>query len=210
MKALKYVSNWWIHTSANRYKEHGSTLFYRNETEKSLGLLNKALQFNPDLTEAYNIRGRARYRLGDYQGAIDDYSIVLRSEKHSAEIYLNRALAHYANGALDDALGDLNMAIFLNARLAYAFNLRGMVDELQGNLNGAIADYTQAIRLNPRIDMAYTNRGSIRAHRGDLYGAIADYQVYLELGGGRRHGDQSRVEADISTLKGQIEQASTS
>jgi len=210
MGVLQNLSSWWIHTSANRHKQHGLTELYRNENEKALPLLDHALDLNPELSEVHNARGRARYRLGDYEGAIADYSIVLQSEKRRADVYLNRALAYYANGDLNDALGDLNMAIFLDAHLAYAFNIRGMVDELQGNLNGAIADYTQAIRLNPRIDMAYTNRGSARANRGDLRGAIADYQIYLELGGGKRHGDQSRVEDDITTLKGQIEQGSAS
>jgi tetratricopeptide (TPR) repeat protein len=209
MKPFQRLSNWWIHTSANRHKKQGSTQLYRNENEKSLLELNKALALNPGLTEAYNVRARARYRLGDYTGAIDDYSTVLRTEKRNAEIYLNRALAYYSNGDLNDALGDLNMAIFLDAHLGFAFNIRGMVDEMQGNLNGAIADYTQAIRLNPRIDLAYTNRGSARANRGDLRGAIDDYQIYLELGGGKRHGDQSHVETEIETLRGQIEQRST-
>jgi tetratricopeptide (TPR) repeat protein len=208
MNVLQKLSAWWIHTTANRYKEHGSTLFYRNENEKALRLLNKALQLNPTITEAYNVRARARFRLGDYTGAIADYTLVLRTEKHSAEVFLNRALAYYSKGDLDDALGDLNVAIFLDSRMASAFNIRGMVDEMQGNLSGAIADYTQAIRLNPRIDLAYTNRGNARANRGDLLGAIADYQIYLELGGGKRHGDQSHVETQIATLRGKIEQLS--
>lgn len=198
------LARWWAYSRANIHLQHSLTHLSRSEDERAFRTADKAVQLNPQLADAYNTRARARYRLQDYQGAAADFSTVLSMGTRRADVYLNRALALSAEGQLEDAFGDANMAIHLAPKEALAYNCRGLLDDLQGNLSGAIADYTQAIRLNPRIDVAYTNRGSARASRGDIAGAVADYQRYLELGGGRRHGDQSQVEALIDTLKGQL------
>ncbi len=190
MQIHQRTQEWWDGLRANVYMERGKTHVLRDENERALKACSRAIRLNPTLIEAFNSRGRARYRLGDLAGAIDDFNAVLALDPRCAVAYLNRGLANYAQGEIDDALGDFNMAIYLDPKQAIAYNNRGLIDELQGNLNGAIADYTQAIRLNPRIITAYTNRGGARLNRGDLRGAIADYQRYLALGGGWRNGDQ--------------------
>ncbi|MEO8397311.1 MAG: hypothetical protein ABI700_30220, partial [Chloroflexota bacterium] len=43
MNLFQIISTSWQHTRANRFKEYGSTFFYRNENEKALHMLNKAL-----------------------------------------------------------------------------------------------------------------------------------------------------------------------
>lgn len=203
------LARWWANARANTCLQHSDTHLDRGENERALRLAGKAIALNPTLVDAYNTRGRARYRLKDYAGAAADYSAVLSMGAQRADVYLNRALAYSAQGEIEEALGDANMAIYLSPREALAYNCRGLLDDLQGNLNGAIADYTQAIHLNPRIDVTYNNRGGARASRGDFAGALADYQRYLELGGGQRHGDQSEVEALITTLQGRLQERSS-
>jgi tetratricopeptide (TPR) repeat protein len=61
--------------------------------------------------------------------------------------------------------------------------------------------YTEAIRLKPDYADAYINRGNARIAQGDLDGAIGNYQKHLDLGGGVRDGDQSKVEDTIRNLK---------
>lgn len=75
-------------------------------------------------------------------------------------------------------------------------------DKLQnGFFDSAIADYSAALRLNPRYVDAYFNRAIAREALGDLAGAIDDYQAYLELGGGRRYGDQLKIEQTLLDLR---------
>ena len=64
------------------------------------------------------------------------------------------------------------------------------------------ADYDAALRLNPDMANAYKNRGLLWEKQANKQAAIADLQRYLDLGGGKRNGDQSVVEAHIRRLKG--------
>jgi tetratricopeptide (TPR) repeat protein len=205
MRFLQKTADRYRQIRANQFAINASIDLDRNRNERAWRRCSAALQLKPNLTDAYVTRGRARYRLDDYNGAIADYTTALTNNPR-AELYLNRALAYYAQGEIIEALGDLNMAIYLNPKQAYAYSARGLIEESRGNHSGAIADYTYALRINPRIDTVYTDRASARANRGDLSGAIADFQRYLALGGGVRHGDQSRVETMIATLQTRLEQ----
>jgi tetratricopeptide (TPR) repeat protein len=72
------------------------------------------------------------------------------------------------------------------------------------NPHGAIADYTEAIRLKPDYAESYYNRGLVHRRQSDLASvkaAIADFQKYLDLGGGIRDGDPTKVEGFIRDLK---------
>jgi regulator of sirC expression with transglutaminase-like and TPR domain len=62
-------------------------------------------------------------------------------------------------------------------------------------------DYIEAIRLNPDDADAYYNRALIYETEDNKAAAAADFQVYLELGGGERDGDQAEVEKRIRRLK---------
>ena len=64
-----------------------------------------------------------------------------------------------------------------------------------------LAAYTEAIRRNPQDASEYWNRGKLLKARGDVSGAIADFQRYLDLGGGKRDGDQAQVEDWIKDLQ---------
>ena len=92
--------------------KQGSAFLNRSFNEYALRACTQALSFNPELTEAYAVRGRARYRLGDYDGAIDDYSAAIRLDRKRADVYLNRGLVHYTKVEIEDALADMNIALY--------------------------------------------------------------------------------------------------
>ncbi|MEH2361531.1 tetratricopeptide repeat protein [Nostoc sp.] len=54
--------------------EQGIDYFNQEKYESAIEALNQALQTNPNLAEAYYLRGVARRKLGDAQGAVDDYT----------------------------------------------------------------------------------------------------------------------------------------
>src|SRR6476469_3028605 len=66
---------------------------------------------NPFTAYAYTNRGVARYRKGDYDGAIRDFDAALRIKPGLAFAYLNRAAARRELGDLQGALADLNKAV---------------------------------------------------------------------------------------------------
>jgi hypothetical protein len=49
--------------------------------------------------------------------------------------------------------------------------------------------------------VTYKNRGATYAEMDNRVAAIADFQRYLDLGGGRKDGEQAEVEQAILDLK---------
>jgi tetratricopeptide (TPR) repeat protein len=57
--------------------------------------------------QAYQARGTASYKLGDYERAVADYSASLAIDQKYIRAYYNRGLAWEADGKLKNALNDL-------------------------------------------------------------------------------------------------------
>ncbi len=136
---------------------------------------------NPNLAKAFFNRGVARSRLGDNQGAIEDYNQAIRLNPNLPSTYVNRGNARSNLGDNQGAIEDYNQAIHLNSNLAKAFFNRGVARSKLGDTQGAIEDYNQAIRLNPNLSSTYVNRGNARSNLGDNQGAIEDYNQAIRL-----------------------------
>ncbi|MBV8887365.1 MAG: tetratricopeptide repeat protein [Chroococcidiopsidaceae cyanobacterium CP_BM_RX_35] len=126
-------------------------------------------------------QGGDKYKKGDYQGAIADYTKALQLNPKSAEAYNYRGNARLNLRDKQGAIADYDQAIKLNPNYADAFNDRGDGRSALGDNQGAITDYDQAIQIDPNYAKAYANRGSVRSTLGDKQGALADLQQAATL-----------------------------
>ncbi len=126
-------------------------------------------------------RALNKYKQGDYQGAIEDYTQAIRLDPNYAKAYHGRGIARYDLGDLQEAMADYNQAIRLDPNYAPAYNNRGTARDDLGDLQEAIADYTQAIRLDPNSALAYYNRGLVYKQQGKKQRAIADFHRAADL-----------------------------
>src|SRR5207253_10792571 len=76
----------------------------------------------------------------------------------------------------------------------------------KGDLDGALHDYNVAVQLSPGDDIALYNRALLHVARNNYLSAIEDFRKYLSNGGGRRGGDQKRVQNMIRDLRKAIAQ----
>jgi tetratricopeptide (TPR) repeat protein len=189
---------------ADAYYNRGNARQAQGDLAGASADYEQALRLKPDFASAYYNRGVARQAQGDLAGAIADYEQALRLKPDFALAYNNRGNARQAQGDLAGALADYEQALRLKPDDAEAYYNRGIMRKAQGDLAGALADYEQALRLKPDFASAYYNRAGVRKSQNDLAGAIADYQKYLDLGGGRRDGDQAQVEGWIAELRGKL------
>ena len=112
---------------------------------EALPLLNAVISAEPERVEAYRQRAKLRRRLKDYEGAIADYTQVLKLSP-DAQTYLARALVWLSLDQVRGAIADSREAIALKPELAGGHRLLGKALGLLGDGAGAIAAYKSAAR----------------------------------------------------------------
>jgi tetratricopeptide (TPR) repeat protein len=122
--------------------------------------LDRAIELENTLTEAYFERAMVRKSLGNEAGAIADYDRMISQESAAPmAAYINRGLTKKMLGDFSGALSDLDKAIATQPKQALLFKNRANLMVLFGHYKEAIADYTMAIELDENLAEAYYNRG---------------------------------------------------
>ncbi|MEM7554699.1 MAG: tetratricopeptide repeat protein [Cyanobacteria bacterium P01_A01_bin.84] len=111
---------------------------------------------------AYKQRGKNRYDVGDYLGAIEDYTqaidISLQNHSLENEVYRIRGDAHYDLGNHLEAIEDYTQAININSQDALAYYRRGCLWYDLADKASAIADFQTAAGL-------YQKQGNVAKHK---------------------------------------------
>ena len=97
-----------------------------------------------DRALAFNNRGNARFRKGDYDHAIEDYDQALKLDPNEPTAYDGRGSVYYGKGQYELAAQDYDQAIRLDASDAYAFAGRCNARTALGQYESAIADDSSA------------------------------------------------------------------
>jgi tetratricopeptide (TPR) repeat protein len=106
---------------------HGVAAYKRGDMKVAINQATKAIELNPNYTDAYNNRGNAYAALGNKSRAIADYSQAIKLNPNDALAYNNRGVAYYDlgdyKGASEDArkaceLGNCKLLEFM-ATLGY-------------------------------------------------------------------------------------------
>jgi Flp pilus assembly protein TadD len=84
---------------------------------------------------------------GDYQGAIAEFSALIRRYPHQPEAYYNRGIARLKIGDRQGAMADYNQALRLKPNFAEAYTERGLLYWELGDRESAIADLQKAAEL---------------------------------------------------------------
>ena len=153
----------------------------RADWKASIDAYDKALELEPDATDAYNNRGVAWNELGQHDKALADYDKAIRLAPDYASAYNNRGNAKSDLGQPEAALADYDKAIELEPDHTSAYHNRGNAKFDLGQSEAALADYNEAIRLNPALVEAYDNRGNVKYNLGQPEAALADYNEAIRL-----------------------------
>lgn len=105
--------------------------------------LNKVIGLDPD-DWSYNERGRLRYDIGDYRGAIDDFGQALLYDPDASWAYYNRGLAESELKDYSGAIGDYTQAIELDEGDSWAYYKRGLARIETGQRDEGCLDLEKA------------------------------------------------------------------
>lgn len=148
------------YTYAIQLQSHTST---NNETpphpnQEIIAQILANIEINPTTADEYKQRAHSRYDLGDYEGAIADYTQAIQLEPGDGEAYFCRSQSRHARGDNYAALSDLNRVIKLDPHHADAYFLRGNIHDETGNQQPALADLQRAAEI-------YRHQGKLAEHK---------------------------------------------
>ena len=136
---------------AEQLNLQGLALIGRQEYDRGLDLLNRALKLNPKHAAAWNNHGLAHLKMGDYARAIDDCTKALEYKPDYATAYLNRGIAYFNQQKYEKAIDDYNHSIDLEPNNDITWNNRGAAYFSLGKYDKALENLNRAVRINPTI-----------------------------------------------------------
>jgi tetratricopeptide (TPR) repeat protein len=160
---------------------------------KALEDYSLALRFDHTNPEIYYKRAILRDRMGDREGALDDYTKIIQitpNYQQVAPVYTEKylTLAHNQRGYILLAMGqiakaekDFTTAIAINPNYGEPYLGRASALFALGNKQQAETNYSNYLRFYPTNSKGYYYRGVVRHQLGNLEGALADYDQAIRL-----------------------------
>lgn len=149
--------------------------------DEAIKIYTRILSSKKEYCVAYNNRGTAWEKLGNYKKAIKDYTNAIEISPHYALAMFNRATAHYDLKNYEEALRDYSDSIKFNPRFADALYNRGNVLLSLNEYSLAIESYKSALEICPNNSDIYYNRGNayMMMNLEDL--ALEDWTKALDI-----------------------------
>ncbi|MDO3378484.1 tetratricopeptide repeat protein [Geoalkalibacter halelectricus] len=122
----------------------------RGELEAAINLYGRILEMKLDgkiRALVYNHRGMARFAVGDYRQALQDFSQVLRFDGANHRAYANRGLCYRLLGRLQQSLKDYEKAVEMAPAALDGFWGRAQTCYEMGLLTRALADCEKVLSL---------------------------------------------------------------
>ncbi len=167
-------------------------LYQQKRYDDSIAVYKKIIEFNPNLTEAYNGRGTAYGKKKEYDRAIEDLNKAIAINPNYADAYNNRGAAYNGKNEYDRAIEDFNKAIAINPNHVEPYNNRGAAYNSKKEYDRAIEDFNKAITINPNYDHAYNNRGNAYHYKKDYNRAIEDFNKTIAINPNYDHAYNGR------------------
>jgi tetratricopeptide (TPR) repeat protein len=107
----------------------------------------------PGYAFAFDNRGLLKYIQGNYEGAIDDFTMAIALEPKFSLPYKHRGYAKYDLQDYQGAIDDYTKAIKYNRKSAEIYRERALAKEQSGDEDGAMDDYRRAAKLGDAAAM---------------------------------------------------------
>lgn len=154
----------------------------KGQVKDSLHYYDKAIQLNPNDSKAYNNRGNAYFRLGQYQRALENFDKAIHLDPTNSYFYYIRGWVYVKLGQYQRAVADFNEARRQKYENSDLYYIRGSVYAELGQYQQALEDFSKVIELKPGHADAYNNRAVIYLFQGKKALGCSDVQKACSLG----------------------------
>ncbi len=163
-----------------RRLEQGQAAYDQGDWQTAILEFTRAIRSNPELLDAYYIRGCAYQRNKQYQEAAEDFTYILKREPRHASLYFERAYCYDVLGKHEEAIKDSTTALKIDSSTPEAYFLRGTAYYKLGQYDLALADLDHAIELSSSSVGLYLFRGKIYRQMKRLDDALDDFYVVIK------------------------------
>ncbi len=148
--------------SVRRFIDTAGSKLAVKDYHGAIGEADKALELEPDNSDALFYRAAAENLLGRYGDADRDASRGLSISPSAAFLRDARSWAYIRMGRFADAIADANHSLEIDPKNPYAYANRGHAHEGRGDYEAMAADLKTAAVLNSQFEPDY--RDSTRRH----------------------------------------------
>jgi tetratricopeptide (TPR) repeat protein len=146
--------------SAGEWYEKGKQAFNdgfgdRAHTEMAVLYFTKAIDLNPEISWAYNLRGRAYCKLERFDEAIADMTKAIELDPGEAAFYVSRSIVYHNMGRFDEDVADMTKAIELEPENTDFYMNRAFTYRDHGDRESAIADLKTACDMGAKEGCLY-------------------------------------------------------
>lgn len=148
------------------------------DLNEKIDLYTQVIELEPKNLDAYFYRGLAKNDLGDYSGAIVDYSKIIVLEP-DADTFYNRGNSRYSINDYAGAQEDYQSAFKLDSNFLDALYSLGCVKYDVGDFEGSIKDFTTLINAIPNQTKFYFHRALAAVALENHALALNDYSLAI-------------------------------
>lgn len=129
------------------YEQYSAPTMRMRTLEKAIAKTSRALELNPQSTDALFTRSKAFALQKEYAKAIDDISRCVALGRTDRDVYMQRARYYHGYGQHQNAVNDLNKVVLEHPQDLAAILLRSECREANLDLEGALRDLDIAYKL---------------------------------------------------------------
>jgi len=163
----------------------GEIRFAKKEYNYAIRELTEAIKFMSETSPNYRVywlRAKSRFEMGDFAGAVQDWSVYIDGMGTDEESLISRAAAKINMNDNSGAIVDLDEAIKINGKNAVSYCYRGTAKGGNKQYVEALKDLDYSIKLKFDYPSAYVNRAAIKMASKDKRGACEDLEKADGLG----------------------------
>lgn len=165
---------------ANQHLDRSISFAMCGKIDQAIAEAKKAVEIDPDFSQAYNKLGDYYLKKGQINEAIDVYrkSIVLNSDNQNSHFDLGRSLAMI--GKYEEALTSLNRALDLNPAHGETYCHTGLVYLEMGDAERALTNLEHALKQDKDNVMAIYLMAIAQQRTGHENEAVRNFQKVIE------------------------------
>jgi mitochondrial import receptor subunit TOM70 len=163
------------------YNMRATFLYLEGDLPPALEDLNKAIELQPSLTQAYIKRASMQLEVGNKDQAADDFEKAMAQNKEDPDIYYHRAQLHFILGEFADAAKDYQKSIDLDKDFIYSHIQLGVTQYKLGSVASSMATFRRCAKNFDKVPDVYNYYGELLLDQQKYAEAVEKFETAIDM-----------------------------